>query len=114
MSGNNKSSSISTPLLDFEGGGGGGSDGEDRSGGRWRRRWERVLDLEEAKKQVLFGLPMVLTNVFYYSITLVSVMFAGHLGDLELAGATLANSWAFVMGFAFMVTPLISFLSTCL
>ncbi|KAG6635460.1 hypothetical protein CIPAW_11G044000 [Carya illinoinensis] len=30
-------------------------------------------------------------------------MFAGHLGDSELAGATLANSWATVTGFAFLV-----------
>lgn len=63
-----------------------------------------MLDVEEAKKQVMFSLPMVFTNLFYYLITLVSVMFAGHLGDLELAGATLANSWAIVTGFAFMVT----------
>ncbi|TYG71616.1 hypothetical protein ES288_D05G411300v1 [Gossypium darwinii] len=67
--------------------------------GRW---WKNVLDLEEAKKQVLFSLPMIVTNVVYYSITLVSVMFAGHLGELQLAGATLANSWATVTGFAFM------------
>ncbi|PKI37648.1 hypothetical protein CRG98_041941 [Punica granatum] len=46
---------------------------------------------------------MILTNLFRYSITLTSVMFAGHLGELELAGATLANSWATVTGFAFMV-----------
>ncbi|KAJ0046671.1 hypothetical protein Pint_04596 [Pistacia integerrima] len=45
---------------------------------------------------------MIVTNVFYYAITLVSVMFAGHLGQLELAGATLANSWATVTGFALM------------
>nr|KJB63178.1 hypothetical protein B456_009G381900 [Gossypium raimondii] len=67
--------------------------------GRW---WKNVLDLEEAKKQVLFSLPMIVTNVVYYSITLVSVMFAGHLGELQLAGATLASSWATVTGFAFM------------
>ncbi|XP_040966760.1 protein DETOXIFICATION 18 isoform X2 [Gossypium hirsutum] len=67
--------------------------------GRW---WKNVLDLEEAKKQVLFSLPMIVTNVVYFSITLVSVMFAGHLGELQLAGATLANSWATVTGFAFM------------
>ncbi|KAL6283593.1 hypothetical protein ACE6H2_014522 [Prunus campanulata] len=70
-----------------------------------------VLDVEEAKKQVLFSLPMIFTNLFYYLITLVSVMFAGHLGKLELAGATLANSWAIVTGFAFMaqfvVLPLV-------
>ncbi|TYJ01643.1 hypothetical protein E1A91_A13G168300v1 [Gossypium mustelinum] len=50
----------------------------------------------------MFAVPMVLSNVFYFSITMVSVMFAGHLGEVELAGSTLANSWATVTGFAFM------------
>ncbi|XP_034679398.1 protein DETOXIFICATION 19-like isoform X1 [Vitis riparia] len=74
--------------------------GGEKRDGRW---WKRILDVEEAKKQLLFGLPMILSNVFYYSITLVSVMFAGHLGDLELAGSNLANSWATVTGLAFMI-----------
>ncbi|KAF4390506.1 hypothetical protein F8388_006003 [Cannabis sativa] len=56
--------------------------------------WNRVLETEEAKQQVLFSLPMIITNGFYYLIPLISVMFAGHLGQLHLAGATLANSWA--------------------
>lgn len=30
-------------------------------------------------------------------------MFAGHLGELQLAGAALANSWGNVTGFAFVV-----------
>lgn len=68
--------------------------------GRW---WEQVLDYEEAKKQLMFSLPMILTNMFYFLITLVSVMFAGHLGRLQLAGATLANSWNSVTGVAVMV-----------
>ncbi|XVE50209.1 hypothetical protein DITRI_Ditri01bG0143400 [Diplodiscus trichospermus] len=72
---------------------------EDQGSRRW---WKNVLDLEEAKNQVLFSLPMILSSICYFSITLVSVMFAGHLGELELAGATLANSWATVTGFAFM------------
>ncbi|OMO73246.1 Multi antimicrobial extrusion protein [Corchorus olitorius] len=72
---------------------------EERNKKSW---WERVLDLREAKTQVKFAVPMVLCNVFYFSITMVSVMFAGHLGKLELAGSTLANSWATVTGFAFM------------
>ncbi|KAL6554230.1 Protein DETOXIFICATION 19 [Orobanche minor] len=63
----------------------------------------KVIDVEEAKNQILFALPMILTNVSYYFIPLVSVMFAGHLGDLELAGSNLANSWAAVSGFTFMV-----------
>ncbi|KAK9092590.1 hypothetical protein Syun_027501 [Stephania yunnanensis] len=62
----------------------------------------RLLDVEEARNQVLFSVPMIVTNVSYYCITMVAVMFAGHLGELELASATLANSWATVTGFALM------------
>lgn len=62
-----------------------------------------MLDKEEAKKQIVLSLPLILTNVCYYLIPVVSVMFAGHLGELELAAANLANSWATVTGFAFMV-----------
>ncbi|KAE8692294.1 MATE efflux family protein ALF5 [Hibiscus syriacus] len=72
---------------------------DENEGRSW---WKNVLDLEESKNQVLFSLPMILTNLVYYSIPLISVMFAGHLGELHLAGATLANSWATVTGFAFM------------
>ncbi|KAM0070861.1 putative multi antimicrobial extrusion protein [Helianthus debilis subsp. tardiflorus] len=64
--------------------------------------WKRVVDWEEAKIQILFSLPMILTNLAYYAIPLVSVMFAGHLGEVELAAANLANSWATVTGFSFM------------
>ncbi|KAL2508399.1 MATE efflux family protein ALF5 [Forsythia ovata] len=46
---------------------------------------------------------MILTNVAYYFIPLVFVMFAGHLRELELAGSKLANSWVDVSGFALMV-----------
>ncbi|XVF04244.1 hypothetical protein REPUB_Repub05bG0065800 [Reevesia pubescens] len=74
----------------------------DQDQGRWWWWKNNVLDLEEAKNQVFFSLPMILSNVCYFSITLVSVMLAGHLGELHLAGATLANSWATVTGFAFM------------
>ena len=72
---------------------------------------KNVLDVVEAKTQLLFSLPMILTNVFCYLITLISVMFAGHLGELELAGATLANSWAVVTGLAIMVILSIMFMS---
>lgn len=77
--------------------------GEEEAKGRVRW-WNRVIDVDEAKTQFLFSLPMIVTNAFYYLIPLISAMFAGHLGDLELAGATLGNSWATVSGFAFMVT----------
>lgn len=68
--------------------------------------WNKVLDMEEAKCQLLFSLPMILTNTFYYLITSISVMLVGHLGELQLAGSTLANSWFNVTGSAVMVIPL--------
>ncbi|XP_078433572.1 protein DETOXIFICATION 18-like [Wolffia australiana] len=67
------------------------------------RRWRRGEVAQEAKKQIVFSVPMILTSVSYFGIPLVSVMFAGHLGDLQLASATLANSWAIVSGFTLMV-----------
>ncbi|KAI4346809.1 hypothetical protein L6164_007676 [Bauhinia variegata] len=66
--------------------------------------WNKVLDFDEAKKQILFALPMVLNNLFYYMIPLISLMLAGHFGELQLAGATLANSWNVVSGLGVVVT----------
>ncbi|KAG2591998.1 protein DETOXIFICATION 19-like isoform X2 [Panicum virgatum] len=62
-----------------------------------------VVDTEEAWAQLRFSGPMILMNMFYYGIPLVSVMFSGHLGDVELAGATLGNSWVTVTGYAFVI-----------
>ncbi|XP_020271382.1 protein DETOXIFICATION 18-like [Asparagus officinalis] len=62
----------------------------------------KFIDVKEAKTQLLLSVPMILTNMSYYAVTLASVMFAGHLGDLELAGATLGNSWGTVTGIALM------------
>jgi hypothetical protein len=64
---------------------------------------ERVVDTAEARAQLGFAVPMVVTSMAYYGIPLVSVMFSGHLGDVQLAGATLGNSWATVTGYAFVV-----------
>jgi multidrug resistance protein, MATE family len=72
---------------------------------------DRVVDTAEAHAQLRFAVPMVLTNMAYYGVPLVSVMFSGHLGDVPLAGATLGNSWATVTGYAFVVRtycPLVS------
>ncbi|WOL07702.1 hypothetical protein Cni_G16449 [Canna indica] len=92
------SSSSATPLLRPEDG---GICGEEE-GSRSNTWWAKVIDVKEAKEQLLFAFPMILTNVSYYGITLISVMFAGHLGDVELAGATLGNSWGTVTGLALM------------
>ncbi|KAK4778519.1 hypothetical protein SAY86_006047 [Trapa natans] len=91
------SSDNSTALLEHSVAGG----GDDAAIGSWWWWWR--FDAGEAKRQVQFSLPMILTNVFYYCIRLVSVMLAGHLGELELASATLANTWTAVTGFAIMI-----------
>ena len=63
-------------------------------------------DWAEVTGQLGFAAPMVATSMAYYAIPLVSVMFAGRLGDLQLAAATLGNSWGTVTGIALMVrTP---------
>ncbi|KAL5714073.1 hypothetical protein ACHQM5_016082 [Ranunculus cassubicifolius] len=63
----------------------------------------KLLDTKEAKTLVTFSIPMIITGVSYYSVPLVSVMVAGHLGELELAGYALANSWTLVTGFALII-----------
>jgi len=66
------------------------------------RRWTLGWDWEEAAGQLAFAAPMVATSMAYYAIPLVSVMYAGRLGDLQLAAATLGNSWGTVTGIALM------------
>jgi MATE family multidrug resistance protein len=94
------------PLLDGKikiNGEGAASKGEEAAGSR--RWWWRggVWDAEEAAGQVAFAAPMVATSMAFYAIPLVSVMYAGRIGDVELAGATLGNSWGTVTGIALMV-----------
>lgn len=59
-------------------------------------------DWAEAAGQLAFAAPLVATSVAYYAIPLVSVMYAGRLGDLQLAAATLGNSRGTVTGIALM------------
>uniref|UniRef100_J3MI26 Protein DETOXIFICATION n=1 Tax=Oryza brachyantha TaxID=4533 RepID=J3MI26_ORYBR len=69
---------------------------------RRSRWWPGWWDGEEAAGQLAFAAPMVVTSMAYYAIPLVSVMYAGRLGEVELAGATLGNSWGTVTGIALM------------
>uniref|UniRef100_A0A0D6R6A9 Protein DETOXIFICATION n=1 Tax=Araucaria cunninghamii TaxID=56994 RepID=A0A0D6R6A9_ARACU len=61
------------------------------------------LDMEEVKMQMKIAVPMIITNVCQYGVNVVSVMFAGHMGEHELAGAALANSWALVTGYVVII-----------
>ncbi|CAN1291522.1 Protein DETOXIFICATION 16 [Linum perenne] len=58
--------------------------------------------VRELKKQIWVAGPMVVVSLFQYSLQLISVMYVGRLGQLPLASASLATSFAGVTGFSFM------------
>nr|CAB3468958.1 unnamed protein product [Digitaria exilis] len=54
----------------------------------------------EVRRQVGLAAPLVACSLLQYSLQVVSVMFAGHLGELSLSGASVAASFANVTGFS--------------
>ena len=61
---------------------------------------------DEVKRQVLLAGPLVTVNVLISCLQMISVMFVGHLGQLPLAGASMATSFASVTGFSLLVRTL--------
>ncbi|KAJ7528743.1 hypothetical protein O6H91_15G017100 [Diphasiastrum complanatum] len=58
---------------------------------------------DEVRKQLYLAGPMIGVNVLQSSIQLVSLMFVGHLGELSLASASIALSFANVSGFSVLL-----------
>jgi MATE family multidrug resistance protein len=58
---------------------------------------------EEVKRQLWLAGPLIAANLLQNLIPMISVMLVGHLGELALAGASVANSFATVTGFSLMV-----------
>ncbi|XP_047064546.1 protein DETOXIFICATION 16-like isoform X2 [Lolium rigidum] len=56
----------------------------------------------EAKRLLRLAGPLVASGILRSVVQLVSVMFVGHLGELSLAGASLATSLANVTGFSLL------------
>ncbi|KAK1262410.1 MATE efflux family protein LAL5 [Acorus gramineus] len=56
--------------------------------------------LIEAKSIADIALPMVLTGLLLYSRSMVSMLFLGHLGDLALAGGSLAVGFSNITGYS--------------
>uniref|UniRef100_A0ACD5XJN8 Uncharacterized protein n=1 Tax=Avena sativa TaxID=4498 RepID=A0ACD5XJN8_AVESA len=56
----------------------------------------------EAKKQVRLAVPLIVGCLLQNVIQMISVMFVGHLGELALASASMASSFAIVTGFSFL------------
>ena len=60
--------------------------------------------VEEVKQQLWLAGPLICTSVLQYSRMMISIMFVGHLGELSLAGASMATSFAVVSGFSLLVS----------
>ncbi|CAN6283486.1 unnamed protein product [Urochloa humidicola] len=65
----------------------------------------------ETKRLLRLAGPLVASSILQNVVSLVSVMFVGHLGELPLAGASLASSLANVTGFS-LLTGMASALDT--
>nr|CAB3446414.1 unnamed protein product [Digitaria exilis]CAB3503326.1 unnamed protein product [Digitaria exilis] len=59
--------------------------------------------LSEVKKQLCLAGPLVAGFLLQYAVQMVSVMFVGHLGELALAGAAVAASFAAATGFGLLL-----------
>ncbi|TVU16892.1 hypothetical protein EJB05_32895 [Eragrostis curvula] len=65
----------------------------------------------EAKRQLRLAWPLVVGCLLQKLIQMISIMFAGHLGEVALASASLATSFAGVTGFS-LLTGMASSLDT--
>ncbi|KAK7314616.1 hypothetical protein VNO77_33143 [Canavalia gladiata] len=64
---------------------------------------ERSEVIEEVKKQLWLAGPLISVTLLNFCLSLISVMFVGHLGELALSGASMATSFATVTGFSLLV-----------
>ncbi|KAL6639895.1 hypothetical protein ACP70R_022490 [Stipagrostis hirtigluma subsp. patula] len=53
---------------------------------------------EEVKRQIWLAGPMITGGLLRYVVQMISLMYVGHLGELPLAGASMANSFTTVTG----------------
>jgi len=68
----------------------------------------------EVRRQVGLAAPLVACSLLQYSLQVVSVMFAGHLGELSLSGASVAASFANVTGFSVLVRAVVTSLHSAI
>ncbi|KAK9055223.1 hypothetical protein SSX86_026305 [Deinandra increscens subsp. villosa] len=57
----------------------------------------------EFKKQLYLAGPLMTVNLLICGLSMISVMFVGHLGELALSGASMATSFASVTGTSLMI-----------
>ncbi|VAH31629.1 unnamed protein product [Triticum turgidum subsp. durum] len=57
----------------------------------------------EVKKQLYLAGPLVVGSLLQNVVQMISVMFVGHLGELDLSSASIATSFAGVTGFSLLI-----------
>ncbi|VFQ90373.1 unnamed protein product [Cuscuta campestris] len=58
---------------------------------------------DEVKRQAWLAGPLICVSLLQYSLQLISLMFVGHLGELDLSGASMATSFGTVTGFSLLM-----------
>ncbi|KAL5079523.1 hypothetical protein RYX36_007944 [Vicia faba] len=64
---------------------------------------ERTKVVEEVNKALWLAGPLIFVNLLNYSLQVIAIMFVGHVGELPLAGASMATAFATATGFNVMV-----------
>jgi MATE family multidrug resistance protein len=62
-----------------------------------------LISWKEVKIVASLAGPLILGNLLNFLLLLVSLTFVGHCGEIELSGASIANSFAVVTGFSVVV-----------
>lgn len=65
---------------------------------------ERANVVEEVIKVLWLAGPLIFVSLLNYSLQVIAIMFVGHVGELPLAGASMATSFATATGFNVMVS----------
>ncbi|XP_061961219.1 protein DETOXIFICATION 49-like [Populus nigra] len=60
------------------------------------------LAIKEARCIAIIALPMILTGLLLYSRSMISMLFLGRLGELALAGGSLAIGFANITGYSIL------------
>ncbi|KAK1606003.1 hypothetical protein QYE76_029676 [Lolium multiflorum] len=81
-----------------------------RSRPEWKEE-ESLVASEEVKRQLWLAGPLIAGNLMQNLVPMISVMLVGHLGELPLAGASMANSFATVTGFSLLKNEIYTLVS---
>ncbi|WZY84390.1 hypothetical protein YC2023_030774 [Brassica napus] len=71
--------------------------------------WQKGHLTVELKKLSLLAAPMAIVTIAEYLLPVISVIVAGHNGELQLSGVALATSFTNVSGFSILVITMPKF-----